>query len=227
MKRRDRNRPAKFALLPPPAAPAEPGFKSSRKADAAIVIALAALLSLGAFSYFKVERTLTNLDSKNSLENADDSKIRQYTQKLDALQNSMSVFIADSLETQLKILETKIKDGSIGPDEIKTFKELKAELKLLENSTSGRDGNVIDMSKLDHPRLQALAGAQPQSQSQLILNQMIQLKHLLYVSIASCGLVGVMVGGYWLQKNQKLRYAQLGLRGNVPLLEASESTLER
>ncbi len=137
------------------------------------------------------------------VEDSDTIRIRQYNQKLENLQDRMTVFVADSVETKLKSLERNVTDGSVGAQEIKILEELKGEVKLLENYSHGKGGKLTDSSRLDHPRFQITPGTQNTSSSGDLLYEVSQMKRLLYLSIASCGFVGFLVGGYWWQSNTR------------------------
>ncbi len=139
------------------------------------------------------------------VEDNDALRIRQYNQKLEELQDRMTVFVADSVETKLKTLEKNVTDGSVGTQEIKILEELKGEVKLLEQYSSGRGGKLTDSSRLDHPRFQITPGTQNTTSSGDLLHEVSQMKRLLYLSIASCGFVGCLIGGYWWQSNSRIK----------------------
>ena len=136
-----------------------------------------------------------------SVEDSDTLRIRQYNQKLEELQDRMTVFVADSVETKIKTLEKNVADGSVGSQEIKILEDIKGEVKLLEKYSSGRGGRLTDSSRLDHPRFQITPGTQSTTSGGDLLYEVSQMKRLLYLSIASCGFVGFLIGGYWWQSN--------------------------
>ncbi len=140
-----------------------------------------------------------------SVEDKDSVKIRQYNQKLEALQDRMTAFVADSVETRLKTLEKNVADGTVGVQEIKTLEELKGEVQLLEKYSVGKGGNLTDTSRLDHARYQITPGTQNSTSSADLLYEVSQMKRLLYLGIASCGFVGFMLGGYWWQTNMRIK----------------------
>ena len=140
-----------------------------------------------------------------SVEDSDTLRIRQYNQKLEELQDRMTVFVADSVETKLKTLEKNVTDGSVGIQEIKILEDLKGEVQLLEKYASGRGGKLTDSSRLDHPRFQITPGTQSTTSGSDLLYEVSQMKRLLYLSIASCGFVGFLIGGYWWQSNSRIK----------------------
>ena len=140
-----------------------------------------------------------------SVEDSDTLRIRQYNQKLEELQDRMTVFVADSVETKLKTLEKNVTDGSVGTQEIKILEDLKGEVQLLEKYSSGRGGKLTDSSRLDHPRFQITPGTQSTTSGGDLLYEVSQMKRLLYLSIASCGFVGFLIGGHWWQSNSRIK----------------------
>ncbi len=141
----------------------------------------------------------------SSVEDSDSVKIRQYNQKLEALQDRMTAFVADSVETQLKTLEKNVTDGKVGAQDIKALEELKGEVQLLEKYSAGKGGNITDTSRLDHARYQITPGSQNAPSSAELLYEVSHMKRLLYLGIASCGFVGFLLGGFWWQNNMRIK----------------------
>ncbi len=140
-----------------------------------------------------------------AVQDGDTDRIRLYHQQIQSLQDRMTVFVADSVETKLKTLEKNVAAGAVGAQEIKTLEELKGEVKLLENYAAGKGGNLTDLSRLDHARFQITPGTQNTVSSGELLYEVSRVKGLLYLGIASCGLVGLMIGGYWWQANSRAK----------------------
>ena len=139
------------------------------------------------------------------IEDNDTVKIRQYNQKLEVLQERMTAFVADSVETKLKTLEQNVADGSVTDLEIKTLEELKGEVRLLEKYSAGKGGNLADPSRLDHPRFQITPGTWNENLSIDLTAEVSQMKRLLYLGIASCGFVGFLLGGFWWQSHFRVK----------------------
>ncbi len=171
--------------------------------------AWALMASLMAVSLYLLLNTGTMLDRFQGrlagIEDNDTVKIRQYNQKLEALQDRMTAFVADSVETKLKTLETKLADGSVTEQEIKTLEELKGQVRLLEKYSAGKGGNLADPSRLDHPRFQITPGTWHEELSIDLAAEVSQMKRLLYLGIASCGFVGFLLGGFWWQSHLRVK----------------------
>ena len=159
---------------------------------------MALMMAVSIYLFLSTNRIFERLQGSLSVvEDGDARRIRQYNEKLESLQDRMTVFVADSVETKLKTLEKNVTAGTVGTQEIKTLEELKGEVKLLQNYSSGKHANLTDPSRLDHPRFQTTPGSQATATSGDLLYDVSQMKRLLYISIASCGFVGFMIGGHW------------------------------
>lgn len=169
------------------------------------VLALAAcLLILGVYLFLQTHHLLARLQNTVvSMEDGDAIRIRQYNEKLEALQNQMSVFVADAVETKLKSLEKNVSAGTVGMQDVKMLEELTGEVKLLETYSAGKHINLMDLSRLDHPRFQVTPGSQVSAGS--LLEEVADMKRLLYLSIASCGFVGLMIGGQMWQAHLRVK----------------------
>ncbi len=167
---------------------------------------MALMLTVSLYLLLDTSQVLERFQGK--LAGAGDSdtvKIRQYNHKLEALQDRMTAFVADSVEIKLKSLEKHVADGTVGVQEIKTLEELKGEVKLLENYSAGKGGNLTDTSRLDHARFQLTPGNQNTTSNADLLYEVSQMKRMLYLGIASCGFVGFLLGGYWWQSNSRIK----------------------
>lgn len=188
----------------------------SRWGYAPFLIALALIISLSLYLFLHASPLFDRIQAQFHEESGDSAKIKNYGNQLQSLQNKMTGFIAESLETRLAKLEKNVASGSVGTEEIRTFEELKEQLKLLENYSAGQDGNLIDPVKLEHQRFQAVNKLPAESD---MFREMMRLKNLFYISLASSGFAAVMIGGYWWRSHQRdkqlaLAMAQMALTLN-------------
>lgn len=189
-----------------------PDAPSQRARQWAMVLILSTL-ALSLYLFLNTSQLVGRLQGHLAAveEDSDAARIRQYNEKLESLQDRMTVFVADSVETKLKTLESKVVAGAVGIQEVKTLEELKGEVKLLEKYSVGKGGRLTDSSRLDHVRFQATPSSQNTASNSELLYEVAQMKHLLYLSIASCGLVGLMIGGHWWQSQSRLKRLANGL----------------
>jgi hypothetical protein len=164
------------------------------------------ILAAGIFLAANTQRFLASLGQPAQSESSDTAKIRRYNEKLERIQERMSAFIADSVEDRLRTLESNVSAGTVGAEEIRTVQELRNELRLLEDYSAGKSGDLTDSSRLEHTRFQTTPGsASAGAATTEILGEAVRIKYLLYFSIASCGLLGMMITGYWWQQNARMR----------------------
>ena len=171
---------------------------------------LLSVLALGIFLFLNSQQLFSQFQAKFPVETEDSAKIRHYNEQLALLQERMTAFIADSVENRLHTLEKNVASGEVGAQDIPNFEELRNELKLLETYADGKAGNLTDSSRLEHPRFQVTPGTQGGVANSDMIAELVQLKTLLYLSIASCGMVALMVGGYWWQHSSKIKRLQSG-----------------
>jgi hypothetical protein len=165
------------------------------------------MLALSLYLFLSTSQMFERIQGRFAgVEDSDAVRIRQYNEKLESLQNRMTVFVADSVETKLKGLEKNVTAGTVGAQEIKTLEELKGEVKLLETYSAGKRANLTDPARLHHARFQTTPGSESAAVAGGdLLYEVSKMKRLLYLSIASCGFVGLMLGGYWWQSHARVK----------------------
>ena len=186
----------------------EPAFAEGAPAVVLWLGLLFSVLGVGLFLFFNTQQFVSQFQTKFAVESEDSAKIRRYNLQLASLQERMTAFIADSVENRLRSLEKNIQAGEVGTQDIRNFEELRNELKLLESYAAGNGGNLTDSSRLEHPRFQVTPGTKDVGANRDMIAELVQLKTLLYISIASCGVVAFMVGGYWWQSSAKVKRLQ-------------------
>lgn len=186
-------------------AAAEVGAGSSRFGSILLTLAIVVLLALAGYLAVVAHRLDSELVIARMELTPDGWRLRQYHRQMEVLEEKMAGYIADSVETKLHNIEQRVSAGSVGNDEIRQFEELKSELQLLQRYTVGKDGAVTDSARRDHPRLQPIPGSRIEPVQTEVLGELVQLKYLLYMGIASCGMMAMLVGGYWWQNEQRLR----------------------
>ncbi|MBS1212649.1 MAG: hypothetical protein H6R26_1266 [Proteobacteria bacterium] len=185
------------------------------------LVALCLLMVLSGLLLWNSSHLLARFEPGATRVGGDSDKIRLYSQQLASLQERMTGFIADSVETRLRALERNVAAGTVGAAEIKAFEDLRNELKLLESYTSGKDRFLIEPSLRDHPRFQMTPGSSQTISKGELFGEVVELKNLTYFSIASCGLVACMIGGYWWQQNARAKRLEYALSRRALLMHGS------
>ncbi|WP_432742041.1 hypothetical protein ABXJ76_16400 [Methylobacter sp. G7] len=109
--------------------------------------------------------------------------------EVNALKGQLVGLVSGSIESKLNALEQSIRIGSVSSS-ISTIEDLKSDLKALRSYTEpAKKGKVVI------------------SNEQLI-QEMSQLKQLIYLTIASCGLMLAAVAGIWIKNHNRLPYKE-------------------
>lgn len=185
---------------------------------------MALMLAVSLYLFLSTSQMIERFQGRLvGVEDSDAVRIRQYNEKLESLQNRMTVFVADSVETKLKTLEKNVTAGTVGAQELKTLEELKGEVKLLENYSTGKRANLTDPARLDHARFQITPGTENTAlAADDLLYEVTQMKRLLYLGIASCSFVGLMLGGYWWSGSRVKRLSSVMPRTPLLVRKAEE-----
>ena len=117
--------------------------------------------------------------------------------EVNALKGQLVGLVSGSIESKLNALEESIRVGSVSSS-IGTIEDLKNDLKVLRSySEPASKGNA------------AISNEQ-------LMREMSQLKRLIYVTLASCGLMLAAVAGIWIKNRNRLPYKEIktGYLGN-------------
>lgn len=121
--------------------------------------------------------------------------------EVSALKGQLAGMVGNSIETKLRNLEENIRADNVSAVDLGTIQEIKNEIKMLREYSNSPA---------------AIAAQQPDAAASVallnngqLLNEFSQLKFLIYVSIASCGLLIAIVGGVWLQHRYHLGHSKV------------------
>ncbi len=121
--------------------------------------------------------------------------------EINALKGQLIGLISGSIESKLRILEMNVRAGRVSEADLGTIQDLKNDVQVLKTYSATGAGRLI---------------AEPYASRQVhdievrnhLLNEVSQLKQLLYLSIASCGLMFAAIGGVWLRQSLRLESAR-------------------
>lgn len=112
--------------------------------------------------------------------------------EVNALKGQFVGLVSGSIESKLRALEESVRLGS-APDALMTIDELRSDIKTLRaystETTAANDKQTIPNDQL--------------------IEQMSQLKRLVYLSLASCGLMLAAVAGVWIKNRHRLPYKEI------------------
>jgi hypothetical protein len=110
--------------------------------------------------------------------------------EVNALKGQFVGLVSGSIESKLRLLEESVRLGT-APDSLLTIEELRTDIQALRAYS-----NMPNADK-------AVSVANDQ-----IVQEMSQLKGLVYLSLASCGLMLVAVAGIWIKSRRRLPYKE-------------------
>ncbi|WP_024296901.1 hypothetical protein [Methylomicrobium lacus] len=131
-------------------------------------------------AYPKKQPTLANAGEGNSV----------LSSEVNALKGQVIGLVSGSIESKLRMLEDSIKMGAAASS-LGTIEDLKNDVKVLRSYSE--------------PAQKVQKTAETNEQ---VLQEMSQLKRLIYVSLASCGLMLAAIAGIWFKNLNLLTYRQ-------------------
>jgi hypothetical protein len=126
---------------------------------------------------------------------SDNGYLREMSPVLSADVNTLKAqmigLVSGSIESKLRMLEESIRMGKAA-NSLGTIQDLKNDVKVLRSYSHPAEKTDKEM----------VANEQ-------VLQEISQLKHLIYVSLASCGLMLAAVAGIWLKNSNRLPYIKV------------------
>jgi hypothetical protein len=119
--------------------------------------------------------------------------------EVNALKGQLAEMVVASIESKLRTLEENIRADNVTAVDLGTIHDIKNDIKILRNYS--------DAASAAQTTRQLVAAERPTiPNSGELLDEFSHLKFLIYISIASCGLMITAVGGVWLQNRYHLGY---------------------
>ncbi len=109
--------------------------------------------------------------------------------EINTLKSQMVGLVSGSIESKLRVLEQSVRTGHLKAS-LGTINDLKNDVRVLRNYSQTGTTNAPDYVK-------------PQLDAQLI-QELSQLKFLIYLTLASCGLMISAIAGLWLRNRYLL-----------------------
>jgi hypothetical protein len=113
--------------------------------------------------------------------------------EVNALKGQFVGLVSGSIESKLRTLEESVRLGT-APDSLLTIEELRSDIQALRAYSNMPDSNKV-------------AGVA----NDKLVHEMSELKGLVYLSLASCGLMLVAVAGIWIKSRKRLPHKE-----NIP-----------
>lgn len=150
-----------------------------------LVYALIAIVFVLGFVLLPRQNILAEL-SRNRAAEATQNPV--LSAEISTLRGQMFGLVSGSIESKLRSLEDNIRRGSIS-DSLETLQELKSQVKIL--STYNQEPSAkFEQAAVD----------------QKVIKELSELKGLIYLTIASCGLMIAALAGVWLRHRYRLTH---------------------
>lgn len=113
--------------------------------------------------------------------------------EVNTLKRQLVGLVSGSIESKLATLEESIRIGTV-TNSLGTIAELKNDVKVLRSYSDNSKKEIVVVS------------------NEQLRQEMSQLKNLIYVSLASCGLMLAAVAGIWIKKRNRLPFKNVRTR---------------
>ena len=120
------------------------------------------------------------------------SQVMQLNQELIQLQQQLGDALTQTLTMKLEALEERIRLGQAGLQDLELLQSIRQDIRMLTKQTSSR------------AKVAARPAAVLQTQN-LLMDKLVRLESLLYLSLASFALITVAAVGYWLRWSARMR----------------------
>ncbi len=155
----------------------------------AIVCALMVIILITGFLLIPADNFISSYKKATTAETYAAEMNPVLSSEVNALKGQLVGLVSGSIESKLNALEESIRVGSVSSS-IGTIEDLKNDLKVLRAYSEP-----------------AKKGSATISNEQL-MQEMSQLKRLIYLTIASCGLMLAAVAGVWIKNRNRLPYKE-------------------
>jgi hypothetical protein len=163
-------------------------MKVNRLLLAAVCLLMAVVL-IGGFLLFPSDNFINRYKSVTATEAYASEMNPVLSAEVIALKGQLVGLVSGSIESKLNALEENIRTGSVSSS-IGAIEDLKNDLKVLRSySEPAKKGKAV-------------------ISNEQLMQEMSQLKRLIYLTLASCGLMLAAVAGVWIRNRYRLPYKE-------------------
>jgi hypothetical protein len=156
----------------------------------AVICSLMVVVLVGGFLLIPTDSFLTRYKNATANETYASEMNPVFSAEVNALKGQLVGLVSGSIESKLNALEESIRVGSVASS-IGTIEDLKNDLKVLRAySEPAKKGKAV-------------------VSNEQLMQEMSQLKRLIYLTIASCGLMLAAVAGIWIKNRKLLPYKEI------------------
>ena len=163
------------------------------------VIALMLVVLLFGFFIWPKHNILTKFEKQQVIAEIQNQQINPaLSEEINVLKSQLIGLISGSIESKLRILEESIQSGTLTTTGKGAVQDLKNDIIVLKTYSETGAGRLIAKN--------TEASTSATKLDRQLMDEVSQLKNLLYISIASCGLMIAAIGGIWYQSRYRLSH---------------------
>jgi hypothetical protein len=164
-------------------------MKVNRRLRIVVIFLMAVVLVLG-FWFIPGQYPVVSHKQLNVAEIAAEGMNPAVSAEVNNLKGQLIGLVSGSIESKLKSLEDSIRLGSVN-NSLGTIADLKNDIKTLRSYSDTQKKPEVIVS------------------NQQLAQEVTHLKHLIYTSLASCGLMFAAAAGVWVKLRKRLPYKEI------------------
>lgn len=171
--------------------PSHQGLMKINKLLMTVVFFLMAVVLILGFLLFPSRDVVPNYRKATSSEVYAAEMNSVLSAEVNMLKGQLIGLVSGSIESKLRILEESIRLGAVSSS-LGTIEDLKNDVKVLRSYSDPAQKEQVSID------------------SEQLMLEMSQLKNLIYLTLASCGLMLAAVAGIWIKNRNRLPYKHIG-----------------
>ena len=165
-----------------------------------IFVSLMIIVMVQGYIMFPAKILLHDFEAKKIKANINKVDINPVlSAEINSLKAQLVGLVSGSIESKLRTLEASIRSGKITSADLGTIQDLQNDVRVLKTYSETGAGRLIATNN-------SLTTQNGSIASEKLMEEVTQLKNLIYISLASCGLMLAAIGGIWLQNRIRLGY---------------------
>jgi hypothetical protein len=174
------------------------GLVKVNRALFCVVLLLLAIIFIFGFSLVAPDRLLKQLVNNQIVaEKAKAGMNPVLSNEINELKSQMVGLVSGSIESKLRVLELSIKSDSVSDVDLGIIGDLRNNVSVLRRFSKIKQARLFTSEQETVKELR---------EAEQLMHEMTQLKMLIYITLASCGLMFAAIGGVWLQQRYLLGY---------------------
>jgi len=185
------------------------GLSNHHKALVFFILTIVTLVLT--FLWLPTQNLLENLEKNQQKIAESHSPSNPISAEVNQLKSQLVGLISGSIESKLQVLEESINKGQISITGMNAIQGLKADIQRLNTyaepieikTSTTQQGVIIDRTTTSKVKIKQIGP---------LLEEISQLKNLVYFTLVSCGLLFAAMGGVWLRGRLRLETSKISLK---------------